>query len=216
MANVRFSKQLIEEIESNIRASCQKECEALGAQGNPDSVESERLRDVLWGEHVALKNTLPVKWCQNGKGQNVVVSVDDKENYNFSTVSLYIRMSSANFLLPPHESLYNLRLKLDVTELSSFPVVCDAYHRYVAQRDIHLKWEAAKKQVTEFVRAFPTLNRAVAEWPELRLYLPDSMLKQLDTPTVPRAKTARVTPTYEAPFIDKDGLTSTAIAARMA
>jgi hypothetical protein len=207
MATVRMSQALVTSITENIQDMQHKDILSLGDENAytvSDPVDLEAVRDLMWGKYVHLKDQLPEDWCNNVDGCTATVTVLP-ERYEFS-VNVRGKLRA-----PPGMSRWSSRFCVQKEELHRYPTLQAVYTHTLDVAAKNSFWMSVQKQVLGFLRSFPSVNAAVKEWPELRLYLPDRVLKKLDE-KVSRGGGGDETPT---PEIDKSTLTSVAIAARM-
>lgn len=214
MATVRISKQLIADVADHINKMCATEIEAEGLTHDTTftlkykSQRSPLAEFVLWGEHHHLRNAMPESWC------NSVSEVDFRFNpTGIEGDHFYIKGEDVRVVAPPKTTTY--RPDVDLTEefimddanLAKFPeikYIRVPYAKGKRRSDINTKWRTTRRSVTQFFESKSSLNKALAEHPSLRLYVPKKYLEIVDQ-EVTRNKVA----------IDADALAAQVVALQL-
>ena len=212
MATVRISKQLIEDVVSHINKMRDGDVKAEGLSKDTYTIDYKgqpsRLAEfVIWGEHYHLRSAMPQDWC----------SVAHAADFRFNPPGVdgdmfYITAENTSVVVPPKVTTY--RPDADLTEefimddanLAKFPEIKYIRIQYAKSKkvyDIIAKWADSSRNVVRFFQSKPSLNKALAEHPSLRLYVPEEYLKMVDE---------EVERKNASPIIDADALAAQAVA----
>jgi hypothetical protein len=112
-----------------------------------------------------------------------------------------------NLLIPPNCSK---EIKVKVSELPT-EILLYLEKTYIEQKT-NVKWNEIKHQVQKFLRAFPSLNSALKEWPEIKMYIPQKYIDKVNYKIV-RPKSTAVP--FAIPEIDRSMITTHGIVATL-
>jgi hypothetical protein len=211
MATLRITQALLGDVKDMLN---RMRTDAMNREANPlepmmDADRKHRLSSAavafIWGEHAHLRSVVPKEWMKEAK--ELRISVGEVNYYT---------CIERKVLVPPNSSL-GYAYSMDI-ELPANLVPPDIFAEMVTYKtkteEVNAKYLKVDAQVLGLLRDSPSLNTAVKEYPNLRLYIPKSYLTRIDAPMIPRNKQK---PTDEeallpAPVIDDALLASVGVA----
>lgn len=177
MATVRFSKELIENIERNARAKMQPMIDKAKAS-RPDDSWAPRIYDILFGDVKPALTAVPSEWL-NFTGSVTIDKVAGTRislEFKFPARVAWPNSFPDNLktLATPTYSYYNDKLDLkDHPAWADFKAEVDAYHQRV-QSAINRQIEFVS-MVRKVVESFSTLAPALKAWPPLWDLIPEDV-----------------------------------------
>ena len=212
MAYVAISNQLTDEVRSKINRMRDAELSTL-PPSNENIAFSYLPQDyeaMVWGEHLHLKNVIPVSWLRYV--DEIRGTAEFMHNERTHKAYLYVKIAS-KFPAPPINNASSYRA--DISMLDTHPDMAALIERNKQALDINEKWSALQNQIRAFLNNCKSLNEAVKLWPDVRVYIPDSYMKRM---LVKSERTAeKISKASEfLKQIDTDHAIAAAVTARMA
>ena len=206
MAYVGISQSLLSDVRRNIHRMKEQELNTLPHYETSisltpmDKVQVEMYEKLLWGEHYALKDVIPMEW-RTELHELRVTAVDEQQ-----LAKIDIKFVPA-LMAPPTVNKYGTSLKVD----KDWPGVAELFIAYEVRRECNARWDKIKADVGNFLQASKSLNSALKMWPDLRVYIPADYLSRIEV------KVSRVVSNDAAEIlksIDTDTAVSSAITSR--
>lgn len=183
MARVNISRQLVSDVVGVMRGMRERELEQSLTPTNKllSGADEEHVK-FIWGKYYPLKDTTPIEWCVSCKENTtfhikVVKQGEDGKLHNYK-VGIDL---SGEMVAPPmrDSSSYNYYVH-GTRSYDDAPVeVREQVDAEIAKREIVERWANIEKQVTQYLSASPSLNKAVELWPELALYIPEKYKRKM-------------------------------------
>lgn len=232
MAYVRITQKLIDQIRNGIdrmadsaRAKL-KEQESLSSEDCDTIMQS--MLDYAWKDHQDIRNKVPETWLDSSDSRAYLKVRDEEAD---SAIQLYIDVSRESPFRnkrqwPPRTSNYgSVRMHMDMAYINAMPDcllkrhVTTAMTNQVKTKKINDQYHEIKTQVLTFFRSHTSVNAAVKEVEEMRMYLPAETLRKLDEKVERRAAKPKQT-THQAdddnaPTLDIKKIRAAAIAHRL-
>lgn len=218
MAYVRKTQTLIDDVANTVDSMMQAELGKRIKQtsfeiGTPlhDEVVNLALK-VEWHEAPELMGKLPDSWCY--PASHCRLKFDNGDDYNAIRVDL--DTSENNRLMFPPK--YDRWKDIVINQSDWTPLIT----KWITEKQKQLAENAEtrdmfgdiKRQLEDFLGRHASLNSAIKEMPELKLYVPDEYISKLEQKTAPRSKTPTVSIVEELD-IDIDNITRLAVAHRI-
>lgn len=191
MATIRIGKEFLEHVEAHIsrmRADDIKFKLGVVDWAVKYNSPSEFATALLWGPHLHLVPLMPAHWA------TVRNHLYLKVEHHSPRSPVTIRFESSIYGPPKWENHSAVDTTLatlaDPTQQAKYPEVKllhDAAERLFAKAELDAKWDATAQAVKAFFLSMPSVNTALKEKPEMRLYVPRSYLDKMDKPD-PRTK----------------------------
>lgn len=213
MAYVAISTDLRENVRLTINSKMQAEKNLTTRPGSPSISNTDpRLMQKLWGDHLALKDVIPLDWCTRTDSLSLFTTFppdpDNPSSHQNMTVSAVL--IGGNIYGPPRSDTYNLKLTLppDAPEVVEHVQYTQTIHA------IELKWRKVREDVLSFLENCKSLNEALKLWPDIRIYIPANFLARAEEKTV-KAKAAESKAMEILKQIDTDHAISSAVMVRI-
>jgi hypothetical protein len=215
MAYVKMSGAVIERVEQKISRMCNAETSEvkMPSLDVANDLMFNHAVDLMWGNYKHLKPpVMPEEWCTIN--QDVVkISKDGRWGDGHSWPTVTARPVTKKGTLPPgfyYHTDNEFDMLPEVVYGPMYPTVMEYIAKSKQRVAISAKWQSIKKQVVEFLKAMPSLNKAIEMQPGLALYLGDEDKERLEAKQDKRTKTEIV-----APPMDVEAIISAAVSARM-
>ena len=180
MATVRITKDLINQIKANInnigKTVLEKTIKTLDPISQPD-IKAELVEVGLtaaWGKYLHLRTSIPSEWFV--KKERLDIRVGD-----ISELWIY----ADNLMLPPKtangmsNSLSYFEVQVPASAVK--PETYDALMSYQSKVHAHEdKYKGITQIVTQYIESSKSLNDAIKRFPDIALYVPDSIRARLD------------------------------------
>ena len=219
MAYVRRTQTLVDDVSHTVNSMMHAELEKL-KKDNDVSIGTDLHRDIAelyskesWKLAPDIKDKMPDEWCKHTN--SVEIKFVNGDDYN--NIRTQISFPDNDKLkLPPTYNKFHDRLELE--ESSCTALVKEwlvKQHTLDSQRSkTRDMFNGIESQLTKFLNRHASLNTAIKEMPELKLYVPDEYLQRLEEKSIRRTKSE--TPSVvEDLDIDVDNITRLAVAHRM-
>jgi len=186
MALVRISRSLHDTVENVINQFANKIyneqiatlCPEAATNSVTDAEFAEYCESLLWGEHLHLKDQMPLKWCVQPENIDA--------HFKLDAINTRIRVThpQRRIKVPPGTSSYSPDVSVPESEFGRVPWVRDflvnrAAFETAKQEHTH-KFNTIKQQVRAFLNGCKSLNDAVKKWPDIKLWLPDYTIAELE------------------------------------
>jgi hypothetical protein len=150
---------------------------------------------------------MPAEWKINPR-------VDIRIQHNGVSVGGEIRIENKKFVIPRAKDVGSSYCDV-VLESSEIPQeFFQAFVAYETARSAHTeKFVAVNKQVTAFLKSSASLNDALKRYPDLALYIPQTYINKVEEKVERQTRVKECRP--DAPSIDRDFLTSTAVIGKL-
>lgn len=182
MAYVAITHQLHQDVRTTIRNKLNAELALLPSP--PDTVnvpEDPALVALVWGEHLPLKDAIPINWMADISRVEYRTSYTvDGMNYTCSV----LRELGPVMKGPPAHEAYSAsayggrRFLLNVPENDPFVADMVAHHRQ--KREITNRWDKIMRDIERFLNSCKSVNEALKLWPDVRIYLPEHVLRRVE------------------------------------
>ena len=219
MAYVRKTQMLVDDVANTVNSMMNTEL-SNQRKANDVSIGTDLHRDIAelysqeaWKLAPDIKDKMPDEWCK--LVDNVEVKFVNGDDYN--NIRLDIGFPDNDKLkLPPTYNRYHDRLEIHE---SSCGVLVKEWlvkqHSLDSQRSqTREMFGGIEEQLTKFLGRHASLNTAIKEMPELKLYVPDEYIRKLEQKSTPRTQSP-VQSAVEDLDIDVDNITRLAVAHRM-
>ena len=187
MALVRISKDLHASVEEEITSFANKIykeqiatlCPEASSLDVYDPEFATLCENLLWGEHAHLKDVMPTKWCVEPE------KIDANFRLGDSRLMLFVRgVNGRKFKAPPKTSQWSPDVYIEEKHFDMVPWVRgfltkrDEFEK--AKTEHTNKFNGIKAQVRMFLNGCKSLNDAVKKWPDIKLWIPQRFLTELD------------------------------------
>ena len=167
---------------------------------------------VEWHEAPELMGKLPDSWCY--PASSCRLKFDNGDDYNAIRVDLDTSENN-RIMFPPK---YDRWKDIVIDQSDWTPLIT----KWITEKQKQLAENAEtrdmfgdiKRQLEDFLGRHASLNSAIKEMPELKLYVPDEYISKLEQKSTPRTKTPTVSIVEELD-IDIDNITRLAVAHRI-
>jgi hypothetical protein len=180
MATVRVTKDLIEQIKTNIRGISKVVLEKTVQPQNPalkPDIKAELVELGLiyaWGKYVHLRNVIPSEWMV--KKERLDITVGDLRE-------VWIYLDS--YCLPPRSAtgLYGTSTYFEV-RVAKEEVREETYNALAAYQALLQEHDEKYKRIDDmvigFIKSSKSLNDAIKRFPDIVLYVPDDIKRKLE------------------------------------
>lgn len=194
MATVRITKDLINQIKTNINnigiTVLEKTIKTLDPISQPD-IKAELVEVGLtaaWGKYMHLRNVIPSEWFV--KKERLDIRVGDISE---------IRIYADNLMLPPKLangksnslSYFEVQLPASAVKPETYDVLLSYQSKVRAHED---KYKGITQIVTQYIESSKSLNDAIKRFPDIALYVPDSIRARLDEKVERKSRTSNAAP----------------------
>ena len=219
MAYVRRTQTLVDDVSHTVNSMMHAELEKL-KKDNDVSIGTDLHRDIAelyskesWKLAPDIKDKMPEEWCKYT--DSVEIKFVNGDDYN--NIRTQISFPDNDKLkLPPTYNKFHDRLELE--ESSCTALVKEwlvKQHTLDSQRSkTRDMFNGIAEQLTKFLNRHASLNTAIKEMPELKLYVPEEYISRLEEKSTPRTKT-QTQSLVEDLDRDVDNITRLAVAHRM-
>lgn len=217
MAYVRRTEKLIDGIKQKI-AQMHRKAEAMHASeriepGTPIHNEIRKaVEAAAWELKPELRDVMPDEWVY--KSDDCRVRLFDQQNDQRMSLSISTRKEDPLIFPCKPSSWYD---DVSVYFRHQSPALrqwLDEEDKRKRKRDeLRQQYHDVERQIVAFMSTKTSLNAALAEMPELELYVPQEFMDKFHEPTAPRS--APKAPVQEVE-VDRDALAAIGIAHRIA
>jgi hypothetical protein len=222
--HVGITKQLLQDVQDRIYYTLKPKNYRLefGVENVSDTYKLSKdhpiVTQILWGEHLHLREVMPAKWCgklykhySDGYILNVRAVVPTSDSSQ-ETLRLQVKLTGAgDVVVPPNCS--------GTTETWDVPYdICPEiqgfFDKQLAEQKFNAHWHKISSDVAKFINSNKSLNAALKTWPELKAFIPDEYLERI-IKKVDRSKAQERSATALAE-IDREAAVSAATIAALA
>ncbi len=138
---------------------------------------------ILWGEHLYLRELMPAKWCgklyehySQGYMLNLNAVVPTAESSQES-VNVHVKLTGeGDVIVPPH--CHNTTGAWEVP-YDICPEIQGFFDKNLAEQKFNAHWHKIKSDVIKFIKSNKSLNAALKTWPDLKAFIPDEYLERI-------------------------------------
>lgn len=178
---------------------------------------SELVMQMAWGDHLHVFPQLPKDWLRRSSNETICVNFDLKENgeyenkYSFHLVGLkdFYQIPTKDHWSAPRPECSKEWLESRL-HLAGAQQILNKFAEKEISTTIHKKWEKVSEDIATYLDKCKSLNEALRLWPQLQLYIPKEYIDRVNTKVERRRRADDVVSN-----IDMEGLTATAIAAKL-
>ena len=227
MANVQITNPVLNDIYSTIYT-----LRDLELQNNPLPFSFDTLTrkipvhpviDLFWGNHLHLKDQIPVEWMTQGENVTVYLNIkleDGTYREAHSAYRLRFESSRANrYTLPPNVSSYpSLRVNCDHPVFAAVQDDLASYFDAMKMRkEIQNRWAKVRDDVQAFLDNYKSINAALKDWAGLRRFLSPDIIERLERKVerAPRDKQPMKELQTERGIIDMEALEAASVIGSM-
>lgn len=187
MALVRISYALINDVEAGIVNFADKverdTIDPLCPQAASEEVKGGEFaaycEDLLWGEHLHLKDKIPSNWRQDCDH----IQAHIKDENNKTIIRLSVSPEKGQFKGTPRTDRWGPSVNIKLQQCT-LPWVHDFFDKkavYDTARAAHrVKFGTIKEQVLGFLRSSKSLNDAIKKYPDIKLWIPQAYLDSIE------------------------------------
>lgn len=213
MANVPISSSFINRVDNKIRDMRSAEIKALGERPkvniSPDSALADNL---IWGEHLHLKNQMPDLWKQNIDYIYVRYESPTLKPDGMPYKHEFGLYSTGGEFTTPRTDEYRPRYK--ITREVSEPQIQAVMDWCDRESEIEQRWNSVREKVAQFFNSCKSLNEAVKLWPDCKVYVDKEDLERLERKVV-RAGSKESEAAQVLATLNTDELMGAAVVARL-
>lgn len=178
--NVRISQELLSEVRSQINRMRQADCKLNLGQPNLDdlmviSTDSKQLSDIVWGEHVHLRDQMPKEWLRNLSKEYspyILVQINCDKPLK---IKLVIKGKTPCFIPPRTTSGSEFTVGADKVT-GELATLVDIHKQY---QELTLKWHQIGNDVITYLKSAKSLNSALKNWADLKAFIPGEYLDRV-------------------------------------
>lgn len=222
MAHVAISRDFIARVENKITTMRSAELKVLGAEINTTlHPDSPVVLNAVWGEHLHLRNQMPVKWKNTSNSlrlmfntttvQHRIASDGTLEEIPVSCTFNVACPNNTNFDMPPNDYWHATHM-IHPDDLNN-PDIRAAVKYGNERAEIVERWEQVREKVVRFFQSCKSMKEAVTLWPECKMYIDSDDIRRFETKVTKAAAQDSEAAKVLAGF-DKDELVGAAVAAR--
>jgi len=218
MAYVRRTQTLVDDVSGRVNtmmhAELRKNEKTLSIEiGTPIHDEVRKaVTEACWYEAPDLVDKLPNSWCKFES--TVRVKFDSGDDWNNIRRNIEFADTDKIKLPPTYNKWNDTVLKSSTWSPSIKSWLADVQSEVVKNNEVKDMFNGIADQLTSFLNRHASLNTAIKEMPELKLYVPDEYIARLEQKSAPRTKT-QTQSVVEALDIDVDNITRLAVAHRI-
>lgn len=212
MAYVAISERLRSDVRNRIYVKQQAELGLLAKPVTPVLQHDDpRILDKFWGEHLHLRDLIPVEWCRNVDSLRLMVTYERTPGDPNSMSDMYVDPTiNGKITAPPRAETYYPKLEVPADD----PLVADHVRFACEQYAVTNKWNKVATDVMSFLVSCKSLNEALKLWPDLRIYIPQEYLDKAEEKVV-KQKAAESRAMEVLKQIDTDHAVSSAVMVRI-
>ncbi len=214
---VRKTQTLVDDIEHSVdrmrhNAQHQLKQDVKIEIGTPlHSAMREVIETALWRDAPDIKDKMPIEWCNMENQVSVKFEEEGKKviRHDLETPD------TDKFKMPPKHSRWDTH---DIPKQYWTPLVKDwldtRNSKAVEFEEVHEMYKDIARQLVAFMGKHASLNTALKEMPELKLYVPDIYLEKIEKKAERTQPKPKATTTDDVE-VDVEALTRAAIAHRI-
>jgi hypothetical protein len=218
MAYVRITDEMRKRVGETVERMKQNEIRHLQIDelsvGTPEYESIVAIiEDDAWGKFLPLKAQMPSEWFS---------TIDSVEARFMDTNGLTVHrprvvLSDPHDKFPPNVSRWGLSVNIRIEKCNDVVVTWLANIAVAKEKkkECEAKFSTIRAQLLNFLTQHASLNTALKELPELEMYVPSDYMDRVREKVVRNKPEPRTAAEDEPPLVDKDLLTSTAVAARI-
>lgn len=222
MAYVAISKDLIERVRSNIdsmrNAEITSSCPTLGRTFSMDA--SHLFNLGCWGEHLHLMQVIPQEWLHPQELADIYVAGDHEVDGETHRVRRSVRFGGLTtaYAKPSKSGGYwgDNKSEFVIDDLRALPdgtvgraELIARYEESCVEKEIEVRWNKIKADMTEFLHKCKSLNEAVKLFPGVKMYVGRDDIARMER------KIERAPRQELVANIDTGTMTAAAVAARL-
>jgi len=218
MAYVRKTQTLVDDVANTVNSMMQSELSKRIEQtnfeiGTPLHDEVVKLvHKIEWQEAPELMGKLPDSWCRDISSARL--KFENGDDYNSIRVDLESSDNHRMLFPPSYDKWSDTVIKQsDWTPLIT-KWILDKQKQLAENKETRDMFGDIESQLTKFLGRHASLNSAIKEMPELKLYVPDEYIRKLEQKSTPRTQSP-VKSAVEDLDIDLDNITRLAVAHRL-
>ena len=218
MAYVRRTQTLMEDVSNTVismmHAELSKTKKALSIEiGTPlhDEVRKAVIK-AAWHEAPDLVDKLPDSWCKFES--SIRVKFDSGDDWNNVRKDLEVADTDKIKLPPTYNKWNDVKLNSATWSPTITSWLAEIHAQEAKDNEVKDMFNGISDQLTSFLGKHASLNTAIKEMPELKLYVPDEYIARLEQKSAPRTQT-QTQSVVEDLDIDVDNITRLAVAHRM-
>lgn len=219
MATVYITRELLGRIDNRINKMRDQEVQ-LEVPENDKTITinaSDLLMQMAWGDHLHVFPQLPKEWLKYSTSQDFVVCTDRAENGEYQqkyTINLNGLVGFYEAPTPerwgaPRPSCTKDWLETKLHLVGTQEILAQLEQKEI-RKTINDKWDKVKSDIHTYLNKCKSLNEALRLWPALQMYVPQEYIDRVNHKVERRKRETEITET-----VDLDGLTATAIAAKL-
>jgi len=219
MAYVRKTQTLVDDVANTVNSMMHAEL-SKQKKANDVSIGTDLHRDIAelyskesWKLAPDIKDKMPDEWCK--LAASVEVKFVNGDDYNNIRIDLGFP-DNDKIKLPPTYNRYHDRLEIQESSCTALikEWLAKQHNLNSLRSQTRDMFNGIEEQLTKFLGRHASLNSAIKEMPELKLYVPDEYISKLEQKSTPRTKTPTVSIVEELD-IDIDNITRLAVAHRI-
>jgi len=214
---VRRTETIVDAVSEQVDAMCTAELargpvkEVLYVNTPKHDALREAIEKTLWHEAPDIKDKMPEAWLAYRNSINIKVRLTPETGWVHES---FLVSTDAKLKLPP---LFDRWVVTEIRPEYVTPIVETWVKEQLAvetQRlETHNTFALIKTQLEGFLRSHSSLNTALKEMPELKMYTPQEYLDKIAEKVVRAPK--RGTSEAEKAYVDVDAITRAAVAHRI-
>jgi len=219
MATVYITRELINRIGSRISKMRDQEIqiEVPDHEKRIHLDATELLMQMAWGDYKHVFPQLPKEWLKHSKSQDLYVHADmgedgeytNKYSFTIEGMTAYYEIPTSDRWSAPRPTCSKEWLEARI-HLAGAQEILDQLAQKEIRNTIHMKWEKVSADIRAFLDKCKSLNEALRLWPALKMYVPEEYIERVEFKVERRKRETEIIET-----VDLEGLTATAIAAKL-
>ena len=219
MAYVRKTQTLVDDVANTVNSMMHAEL-SKQKKANDVSIGTDLHRDIAelyskesWKLAPDIKDKMPDEWCK--LADSVEVKFVNGDDYNNIRIDLGFP-DNDKIKLPPTYNRYHDRLEIQESSCTALikEWLVKQHNLDSLRSQTRDMFNGIEEQLTKFLGRHASLNTAIKEMPELKLYVPDEYIRKLEQKSTPRTQSP-VKSAVEDLDIDIDNITRLAVAHRI-
>ena len=175
MAYVGISGDFVQAVKREI--SRMKDAEENAFVKPVQEVEMPRATDdliqLVWGEHLELKNKMPSDWLAKTNSLDIRRRIVHE---GIETDARFTVKFAEQMIAPPGTSTY--RHDIFVAE-GVYPPLTAVIKYETEMVEIKARWKKVNQQIVDFLQSCKSLNEALKLWPAVSIYIPKTYLDRV-------------------------------------
>jgi hypothetical protein len=181
--NVRISQELLSEVRSQINRMRIADCKLNLGESEIEKVTgidsaSKQLSDIVWGEHIELKDKMPTDWLRDMAKEympHIYVTIKADNPSNSFKFKLPIKGKNPCYFPPKKSS--GSDFEIDPSKVTGeLAIIVDKHRQYVALNE---KWQKIQNDVITYLKSAKSLNSALKNWTDLKAFIPGEYLDRV-------------------------------------